>query len=111
MSDHQTIGCLNAVAYLPAIFWEGYVMTRLWSWFVEPLGAPHIGVAHAAGLAMVVHFAIVEYGGAVYRGIREEAFDEAQKTKRASQMLEVKAVGPAIFLGIGWILHWWMVRP
>lgn len=106
---HDTLGCLNALAYLPAIGWEGYVLSRLWTWFVEPLGAPHVGIAHAAGLAMVVHFATLEYGGAIYRSVRERSFDDEQKSAAGSSALLSKIIGPAIFLGIGWLVHWWMV--
>ena len=35
---------------------RGFVLHRLWAWFVVPLGVPAIGIAHAVGLAMLVGF-------------------------------------------------------
>lgn len=35
------------------IFWRAFVMTRLWGWFVVPLGLPAIGIAHAIGLSLL----------------------------------------------------------
>lgn len=32
----------------------GLVLTKLWVWFVVPLGPPPIGVAHALGIAVLV---------------------------------------------------------
>jgi len=32
------------------------VLRDLWTWFVEPLGVPGIGVAHAAGISTILGF-------------------------------------------------------
>lgn len=41
---------LALVVMLPLGLYRGYVVHRLWNWFVAPLGAPEIGVAQAWGL-------------------------------------------------------------
>lgn len=33
---------------------NGFVLSQLWAWFVVPLGAQPIGVAHAMGLGVLV---------------------------------------------------------
>ncbi len=37
---------------------SGVALETLWYWFIVPLGAPNIGVAHAMGIALIVHFLI-----------------------------------------------------
>lgn len=40
---------------LPMVLLEGWVLTKLWVWFVVPLfGLPALGVWSAAGIALVV---------------------------------------------------------
>ena len=36
------------------VLFRGFVLASLWLWFVTPLGAPEIGVAHAIGLSGLV---------------------------------------------------------
>jgi hypothetical protein len=33
---------------------RGLVLADLWQWFVTPLGAPRIGIAHAIGLSTIL---------------------------------------------------------
>ena len=35
-------------------YWQAWVTHRLWTWFVVPLGAPPITVAHAFALTVLV---------------------------------------------------------
>lgn len=39
---------------VPLTFWQGWMVARLWRWFVVPIGAPAIGLAQAVGLAVIV---------------------------------------------------------
>lgn len=41
---------------IPAMAWDGFVISTLWSWFVVPLGVVPIGVWHAAGLAVLTNY-------------------------------------------------------
>ncbi len=43
------IGLVFLVAGLIAVY-QGWALSILWAWFVQPLGAPHLGVANAVGL-------------------------------------------------------------
>lgn len=38
---------------------SGFVVTKLWAWFVAPLGIPTIGIAQAMGLSLIVYFLTV----------------------------------------------------
>jgi hypothetical protein len=48
---HFTLALLSI---LPLAAWKGFVLTRLWTWFVVPLGMPGLSVWHAAGLGVLV---------------------------------------------------------
>lgn len=39
---------------IPAIIFRGFVLTQLWGWFVVPLGADRLGIAHALGLSLML---------------------------------------------------------
>jgi len=47
------LGFSLAIA-VPTVMWSGYVLSVMWGWFLVPLGAPEIGVAHAIGIAGLV---------------------------------------------------------
>lgn len=54
-AEKNLMGCLLAVLALPLLTaWAGFVISVLWGWFVVPLGAPAVGVWHAAGLCTLV---------------------------------------------------------
>ena len=35
---------------------SGWAMVTLWGWFIVPLGASALGLAHGWGLSMMVHY-------------------------------------------------------
>lgn len=39
-----------------SIFIEGLVFVSMWGWFVIPLGAPEVNLAHGLGLMMLVNW-------------------------------------------------------
>ncbi len=39
---------------LLSLIWDGFVTFKLWRWFAEPAGAPHLRIAHVMGLALLV---------------------------------------------------------
>jgi hypothetical protein len=41
------------VLVLPIAAWQGFVLMRLWTWFVTPLGVAHVALWQAAGLLVV----------------------------------------------------------
>lgn len=94
------IGILGAAIN---VFWGGFVIARLWAWFVMPLGAPFIGVLHAAGLVLLFQLAMGT------RGIELRILLGEITPKQRSQMVVVQAilaaVAPAIGLLMGWLIH------
>lgn len=41
------------ILLVPTVMWGGYVVSVLWGWFIVPLGAPPVGIAHALGLMLM----------------------------------------------------------
>ena len=50
----QAVGCF-AVAVLTLIA-AAFTLSTLWGWFIVPLGAPAIGIAHAAGISVLLTY-------------------------------------------------------
>jgi hypothetical protein len=77
-------------------FWNGFVASILWGWFVVPLGVPTISYLHAVGLGLVV-------------GIYKNAPAAQQQGKKSEidamgEMLGHAFVTPALMLVIGWFI-------
>lgn len=94
-----TAGCWVLVTLLPAAMWSAYVATRLWTWFAVPLGAPHLTVARAMGLSLIV-------GMYRYSGSTSDAEKDVE-SKTGGQIiggwLGKAALIPALVLLFGWI--------
>jgi hypothetical protein len=45
---------LLVIAY--AIFSGGFVLVKLWAWFISPFGVPTIKFAHALGISTIVGY-------------------------------------------------------
>lgn len=39
---------------IATLLWQAFVFTRLWAWFVAPLGVPGIGMPHALGIMLTI---------------------------------------------------------
>jgi hypothetical protein len=47
-------GCVAGIALsIPLGIYRAWVLMLLWGWYVVPLGAPDIGMAHAYGLSLI----------------------------------------------------------
>lgn len=70
----------------------GWAVSTLWGWLMVPLGLPAIGIAHAAGISLLLGAA--RPGRSEYRDV----------------LLEVRALAtiPAMMVGIGALLRAWM---
>jgi hypothetical protein len=50
--DLAAVGCFTAVLLAPLILaFDGYVVWKLWGWFVVPLGVPSLAWRQAVGLS------------------------------------------------------------
>jgi uncharacterized membrane protein len=87
----------TVVFILISSIWSGYVLSKLWSWFVvTTFSLPEIGVATAIGLALTI--------GYLTKG--EEKAD-AEGKEFGELLLEaiIKALmKPTFTLGIGWVI-------
>lgn len=49
-----SVGAVFAFGFLALLaVLRGLVLVQLWAWFLMPLGAPRIGIAHAIGLGIM----------------------------------------------------------
>ena len=54
-TDNQFLVLFVTLALLPLIaVYSAYILQTMWGWFIVPLGADQIGMAHAYGLTLVV---------------------------------------------------------
>lgn len=57
-AEETILGCVGSVAFIATIpltvIARGWVLAKLWMWFVVPIGVVHIGIANAIGLSIVV---------------------------------------------------------
>ncbi len=88
-------------ACLPLSFiWCAYVTTVLWDWFAVPLGAPHIGVFHAYGLALLAAVMVRGYGSK-----RKPERSASETLKDALHAFWCAVFAPAFILLFGWLAH------
>ena len=52
---------LALLLIVPSALLNGFVLSKLWGYFVVPLGVMQIGVAHAIGIAMIASFVRSRY--------------------------------------------------
>lgn len=82
---------IGFVAFLGLMaFYHAFVLATLWVWFVVPLGAAQIGIAHAYGLSLIPTVILTS------RGLYSPE-DKRTESYVAAMML------PAVALLFGWI--------
>ena len=98
-----TAGCVCLLIGIPVYIlhlpWYGFVLSKLWGWFLVPvLGAPAIGIVGALGVALVIEY------------ITDQ--DINQQSESPSHMLARLItrgfVYPAMMLLIGWGIQLFM---
>jgi len=82
-------GLIAAIICIP---WEGFVIAKLWLWFMVPLGAPGISWAAGAGLSLLAATLLL---GKAFRKIADEGMGYAVSCLTA----------PAMSLLFGWLIH------
>lgn len=86
------IGC---VVGIPIYLFQGFVLTKLWFWFVVPVGLPNINFIEAVGIVMIVDFLTSQY------------IPKNNDEDRISAFL-YSIMGPLFILLIGWIITWFI---
>ena len=71
----------------------GFILSKLWVWFVIPLGAPTLGLVHLYGLSLLI--SLITMRNSIYKEEREV---DGGKCFAAF-------LAPWIILLVGWILH------
>ena len=100
-TDENTIlyAVLSFAIAVPSIMWRGFVLAKLWAWFVVPLGLPVIGMWHAAGLAGLT--AYVADSAALHN--RQD--DGKTPRERFLYAAGFAAVAPLLVWGAGALIH------
>lgn len=93
---------MKALAYLVAltlilpllIAEQGWAISTLWAWFLVPLGAPAIGIAAAAGIAVTI-------SAIRMKGARNEP---ERTTRQSIEYLVGLFIAPVMYVGVGWVV-------
>ncbi len=86
----SALGLLGLLYYVVLVALRGWCISKLWLWFIVPLGVPAIGVLWAIGLAMTVSVV--------------GALDRIESSKTCIQGI----IGTLMAAGIGWMIHCFM---
>ncbi|MCK9543757.1 MAG: hypothetical protein M0R03_17190 [Novosphingobium sp.] len=84
------LALLFLLLIIPLTLLRGWVLLALYKWFIIPLGAPEISMAHALGVALIVGFLTHTYTGKK---------DRDEKIEEVIQSFLV----PIIALIFGWV--------
>lgn len=82
-----SLGILGLLYVVALIVLRAWCITKMWLWFVVPLGVPAIGIAGAIGLVMTVSVAL--------------ALDRLPSNKTVFQGV----VGTLVATGFAWCVH------
>jgi len=97
-----TVGIVLAI-FIPCsayfIFAHGYVLSKLWGWFVTPLGVPAITLLHASGIMGVIRLCTYD---ASFTPKSETT--ETSTTKKFGHLFGLMLV-PWVSLLFGYIIH------
>jgi len=81
---------------------SGYATSNLWLWFAVPLGAPHIGVWHAAGLSILISSILG------MRGLDAANKKDKSKFELAIDYTLKSIIPPLVCLFFGWLVRFGM---
>lgn len=76
------------------LVYHGFVLQKMWSWYVVPLGPPELTLRCAIGLGLTFAF------------LRQTARSKDCRGT-AAEILTVEFFGPAVTLAFGWVVQWW----
>jgi hypothetical protein len=88
-------GFFTLVFTLTTTFFEPWVITKMWAWYLVPLGVSAIGWAQAFGLNLLVYLFI----GPPLNAQKERSSE--WRLKRSFVVL----FGVAFTFGLGWFVH------
>jgi hypothetical protein len=94
----EKMGILLMVLIPVAVIWQGFVLSKLWEWFLVPLGVHGIGVTQAIGVMVLVGLCAHQS-----KNIKEEWEKDIEQV--SVQFLVYELLNPLLLLVIGWISH------
>lgn len=95
---------LFVLVMVTGTIWEGFVLTKLWKWFMVPVfGLPVLSIVQAIGVSIVISMTAK---ASTYNLAREK--DKKSPYERVIDMLVVTYIVPAMFLAMGWIVQMFM---
>jgi hypothetical protein len=92
---------LAGLLTLGRLFFDAFVLLEYWRWFIQPLGAPAIGYAHAFGLDCCLRLLALPVVSALVVRTPDPEYDEGRAVGRSVAMW----VAYAIALGVGFAVH------
>jgi hypothetical protein len=82
------------------VIFEGWVLTKLWAWFLVPLlGLKPLTIAYAIGISLIVR--LLTYHIPSYQELKDQKLEWSESISR----LLVPFVGGLFALGLGYIVH------
>jgi hypothetical protein len=69
---------INFILGIASLVWSGFVISKLWGWFLVPLGVVSIGIFWGSGIHLTAR-ALIGYGSADLSVAVEES-DDLEKT-------------------------------
>lgn len=82
-----------SVSILLLMLFRGYVLVKMWTWFVVPLGVVGIGLAHAIGISTIITFL-------THKPSSEEREDERSLTAK----IVAKSLEGVFIIGFMWAI-------
>lgn len=101
LTAKEKSGCIMALALGPpmmiaGVMWRGFVLAKLWLWFLVPLGVAPLGIAQAIGISALVSML-------THQAQKTEKTDESLNDLLFKGAIRL-ALDPAIYLLCGWII-------
>lgn len=90
----------SLAAMFPTAMLRGYVIQKLWLWFLVPLGLPTIGVAHAIGISILI--------GALTFQFVVSPFETLEGWTKTITLIVAGTLANLMIWGMGAIVHSFM---
>ena len=97
------MGCLLIIIMIPVgILVKGFVLVKLWGWFVVPFGLMEINTAHSLGLSTCI---------ALFHGVSSgssKTDEDETMGKLVGKAVAGLLLAPLFVLFLGWVFHSFM---
>lgn len=93
------INIIYIIFAIPAALLNGFVIQKMWHWFIVPLGIGDIGLAHALGLSLMIGYLTHQ---ANIKDLIKKLENEEEIEIKIGQMI-IWIAKPLIALLYGWL--------